>query len=155
MGTHQNRLDAKGRVSIPAAFRAALRDTVTEHPDAEVATAVVLRPSHKYPCIECWPVAKFAALASTLDKLDPMSDEYADLSSSIYSDSVRVEADKEGRILLGADMVASAGLTGQVAFMGLGDTFQIWDPQAAERRRAEARAGTRQRELARSARSLA
>ncbi len=142
LGTHQNRLDAKGRVSIPASFRGSLRarshamDAASEAP---ATVHVVLRPSHKYPCIEAWPLDAFAALARPLDRLDRFSEEHDDLSAALYADAYPVDADKEGRIMLPELLTTHAGLSDSVAFMGLGDIFQIWEPRAAERRTIEAR----------------
>ena len=135
LGTHQNRLDAKGRVSVPAPFRAALRA-----PDGEAnGTHLVLRPSHQHPCIEAWPSAVFEALSEPLNRLDLFSQAHDDLAASLYSDAFPVEADKEGRIVLPDSLVTYAGLAETVVFMGLGRIFQIWEPAAAERRRTEAR----------------
>ena len=134
LGTHQNRLDAKGRVSVPAPFRAALRTCG----DAN-CTHLVLRPSHQHPCIEAWPSAEFDALAEPLNRLDIFSQAHDDLAASLYSDAFPVEADKEGRIVLPDSLVSFAGLADAVTFMGLGRIFQIWEPSAAEHRRAEAR----------------
>jgi MraZ protein len=143
LGSHQNRLDAKGRVSVPAPFRAALRQP------GEVNGAgvnLVLRPSHFHPCIEAWPPGEFATLATPLQHYSALSPEYEDLAASIYADAYPVEADKEGRILIPDQLAAHAGLREAVVFMGMGATFQIWEPAAAERRRAEAR--VRARDLA-------
>ena len=134
LGTHQNRLDAKGRVSVPAPFRAALRGR-----DETNGTHLVLRPSHQHPCIEAWPSAEFEALSQPLNRLDLFSQAHDDLAASLYSDAFPVEADKEGRIVLPDSLVSYAGLADTVVFMGLGRIFQIWEPAAAERRRAEAR----------------
>jgi MraZ protein len=134
LGTHQNRLDAKGRVSVPAPFRAALRAR-----DAANGTHLVLRPSHQHPCIEAWPTAEFDALSSPLNRLDLFSQAHDDLAASLYSDAFAVEADKEGRIVLPDSLVTYAGLAETVVFMGLGRIFQIWEPAAAEQRRTEAR----------------
>jgi MraZ protein len=134
LGTHQNRLDAKGRVSVPASFRAALRSR-----DDNNGTHLVLRPSHQHRCIEAWPSSEFEALAQPLNRLDLFSQAHDDLAASLYSDAFAVEADKEGRILLPDNLVSYAGLGETVVFMGLGRIFQIWEPEAAERRRAEAR----------------
>ncbi|MCQ8241257.1 division/cell wall cluster transcriptional repressor MraZ [Rhizosaccharibacter radicis] len=134
LGTHQNRIDAKGRVSIPASFRATLR--AKAQPDEPIA---ILRPSHKHPCIEAWPPAAFASLAAPLDRLDMFGEDHEDLAAAIYADAYPVEADKEGRIMLPQALAAHAGLTEAVAFMGVGHIFQIWEPAAAERRRVEAR----------------
>jgi MraZ protein len=137
LGTHQNRLDAKGRVSVPAPFRAALR----AHAEASglPGPQLVLRPSHKHACIEGWPAAVFQSLATPLDRLDLFSEDHDDLAAALYADAFPAESDKEGRIVLPEHLTAHAGLKDAVVFMGLGRTFQIWEPAAAERRRAEAR----------------
>jgi MraZ protein len=144
LGTHQNKLDAKGRVSIPASFRAALRGPAAE---AGGAVSLVLRPSHKYACIEGWPVAAFEALATPLDRLDMFGEDHEDLATALYADANPVESDKEGRIVLPDSLVRHAGLSDAVTFMGLGRIFQIWEPAAAEQRRSEARITARSRGL--------
>ena len=146
LGTHQNRLDAKGRVSIPASFRTALRPRRGQEDanDAASAVQVILRPSHKHPCIEAWPVAAFASLASPLDRLDMFSEDHDDLAAALYADAYPIDADKEGRIMLPEILAMHAALTDSVAFMGLGHIFQIWEPKAAEQRRLAARARARE-----------
>ena len=94
-------------------------------------------------------------MALRLESMDPLTDEYDDLAATLYADAYEVESDKEGRVLLAGSMVAYAGLTDQVAFMGMGDKFQIWEPDAAKTRREEARSAARARELARSAKAAA
>lgn len=141
LGTHLNRLDAKGRVSIPAAFRSHLRVA-----DAGPAS-VILRPSHKHPCVEAWPEPVFQTLAAPLDQMAVFSEDQDDLIMALYADATRVEADKEGRIILPEPLVQYAGLSDTVVFMGLGRTFQIWEPAAAGRRRADARGAAKSRGL--------
>lgn len=140
LGTHHNRFDAKGRVSVPAPFRAHLK----HGPEALVAT-MILRPSYKYPCIEGCSEAWFDTLAAPLGRLDMFSEDQDDLLTALYAGSSRVEADKEGRVSLPESLVQYAGLADGVTFMGLGRVFQIWEPAAAERRRAEALNGVRSR----------
>ena len=142
LGTHQNKLDAKGRVSIPAPFRAVLRANA-----AEGMAPLILRPSHNYACIEGWPAAVFDTLAKPLDRLDMFGEDHEDLSTTLYADANPVESDKEGRIVLPDSLVAYANLSDAVIFMGLGRIFQIWEPAAAEQRRIEARARARARSL--------
>jgi len=141
VGTHVNRLDAKGRVSIPAPFRAQLK------PAEGGAAPLVLRPSHKTACIEAWPAAVFAALATQVGALDVFSEAQDDLATVLYADASPMEPDKEGRIVLPDSLVAHANLSETVVFMGMGQTFQIWEPAAAERRRAEARERAKARGL--------
>ncbi len=145
LGTHQNRLDAKGRVSVPAPFRSVLR--AGGDPAGGPGGQLVLRPSHKHPCVEAWPTTEFQALAAPLDRLDLFSEEHDDLASTLYAEAFPVDIDKEGRIVLPDALIAHAGLQEAVVFMGLGRIFQIWEPAAAERRRAEARERARSRGL--------
>ncbi|GBR70641.1 division/cell wall cluster transcriptional repressor MraZ [Gluconobacter kanchanaburiensis] len=134
LGTHQNRFDAKGRVSIPAPFRTALR--AQAQPGDPL---VILRPSHLHPCIEGWTVGAFASLATPLDEYDPFSEDHEDLAASLYADAYPLDSDKEGRIILPETLRTHAALVDEVSFMGLGRTFQIWNPVAAAERRQAAR----------------
>lgn len=144
LGTHQNWLDAKGRVSVPAPFRSVLRTLANGSDDA---AALVLRPSHKHPCIEGWPPATFHALGPPLERLDLFGEDHDDLAAALYADAHPVEADREGRIVLPDALVSHANLSDTVVFMGLGRWFQIWEPEAAERRRIEARERARSAHL--------
>jgi len=137
LGTHRNRLDAKGRVSIPAPFRALLR------PDGTSTAPLILRASHTHPCIEGWPPAAFQTLARPLDELPTFSAAHDDLATAIYADAWPVEADKDGRIVLPDELVSHAGLGDTVEFLGKGSIFEIWEPEAGARRRAEARERSR------------
>jgi MraZ protein len=141
LGSHQNRIDAKGRVSVPASFRNFLK------PPGDDMPALILRPSHKHPCIEGWPGAVFAALSRPLETHDLFSESHDDFAAALYADAFAIEPDKEGRIILPDWLIAHAGITDTAVFMGLGRTFQIWEPAAAEQRRAEARQRTRERGL--------
>jgi len=144
MGTHMNKLDAKKRVSIPAQFRAVLRG------DTDNGAALVLRPSHHYPCIEGWPQTVFDRLAKPLDPLDLFRGEHDDMAAALYADACPVESDKEGRIVLPDNLVAHAALTDMVGFFGYGQYFQIWEPEAGQRRVREAREIARARTAARA-----
>ena len=147
-GTYLNRLDAKGRVSVPAPFRAALR----ERDDEDAPVKLFLGPSRKHPCIEGWPKKRMDAVAARLEAMDPFSDEYEDLAYSIYGGTFEVEADREGRIVLSDQLRAKAELGSQAAFVGTGGWFQIWEPGAAERRGEQATAATRLRDQAKAGR---
>ena len=142
MGTHQTRFDAKGRMSIPAAFRTELRNKATD-----ASTALVMRRSHKHPCIEAWPAEGFQALAAAFERLDLFSDDQEDLTTALYADAWPVEPDKEGRIVVPDSLVQHAGLTDSALFMGMGRLFQIWEPGAASRRIDRAREGVVSRRL--------
>jgi MraZ protein len=132
LGTHQNRLDAKGRVSIPASFRTLLKEEW-------VAAGVILRPSHKHACIEVWPAPAFDALAKPLESMDLFSEDHDDMALSLYADAYPVNPDKEGRIMLPETLTAHANLSDAATFVGAGRIFQIWEPAAAEIEKQAAR----------------
>ena len=141
LGQHQNRLDAKGRVSVPSAYRSALKALTG-------SSEMILRPSFTHACIEAWPTTRFNELEKSLNVLDVFSAEYEDLSTAIYADAYPVEADKDGRILLPEALLKHAGLSDAVVFMGNGQVFQIWEPAAAAARAVEARTRAKERQLA-------
>ncbi len=88
MGTHHNRFDAKGRMSVPAAFRTAMRTGAEDG-----GMALILRPSHQHPCIEAWPAAAFQALTARFDRLDVFSADQDDLTTALYAEAWPVEPD--------------------------------------------------------------
>ena len=142
IGTHHGKLDGKGRISVPAPFRAALKaKSLTGNAAASAPSPLYLLPSTKLACIEGRTEQSFDALADELAKFAALSDEHHDFATALYSNSHRLEADKDGRIVLPAELIAHAGLKpdSAITFMGIGDTFEIWDVAAAERRKAEAR----------------
>jgi MraZ protein len=141
LGTHQNRLDAKGRVSVPAPFRASLRRLAGE---AETPF-LVLRPSHQYACVEAWPAPLFEQLSTPLERLELFSEAHDDMATALFSEAWPIDPDREGRIILPEPLAAHAGIADAVVFMGLGRYFQIWEPEAATRRRTEARERSRSR----------
>lgn len=134
LGTHQNRLDVKGRVSVPASFRSALRKENTKE-----SHSLIFRPSHKMPCIEVWPLSVFSELTNTLNNLDIFSEDHDDIATTLYAEAWPIDPDREGRILLPDILKEHASLTDAVTFMGLGKIFQIWEPTAAMERCKAAR----------------
>ncbi len=136
-GTYVNKVDRKGRVSVPAAFRAALAGTS--------ARTIILRPSHKEPTIDVFPVDYFESLSTSLDELDVLSDDQDDLSLTLFANATQANLDGEGRVLLPKEMAEAAGIGEQAAFVGRGAIFQIWEPGAAETSKREAMERARKR----------
>ena len=131
MGSHQNKLDGKGRVSIPAPFRALLRRYAGSLGD-DAACRMVLRRSHQLPCVEAWPEAVFSHLLRQLDRMPMFSRAYDAMATAMFSDGAPVDTDREGRIALPEHMAAHAkiALNGPVQFVGFGRHFRLWHPDA-------------------------
>jgi MraZ protein len=143
IGTHQSRRDAKGRMSIPAQFRSVLKQMSHAGKDAPVAS-MYLRPSHQNPCVEGWTEVGFEALSTPMaEGYNQFSPEYEDFVMALFGNARLLETDTEGRIMLPPSLIEYAGLKQDVVFIGTRNTFQIWEPEAGERRLAEAREKTK------------
>ena len=130
LNTHTNRIDGKGRVSFPAPFRTAI--------DQRNSQGVVLFKSLSDPAIEGMTVERLHQMASALETLPPFAPERASFESSIFGAAQALVYDGEGRCSLPKALLEQVGITNEVAFLGRGATFQIWEPQALARRMEEA-----------------
>jgi len=136
VSTFTNRIDAKGRVSIPASFRAVLeRDRYGGGPNA----GVYCYPSLDAPALDAGGERLAQRIDGLLSGLPDYSDERDELSVALYGDVQVLSIDQDGRIVLPEKLRAHAGIGAQVAFVGLGEKFQMWEPGRFEARRARAR----------------
>ncbi|MDP6829371.1 MAG: division/cell wall cluster transcriptional repressor MraZ [Alphaproteobacteria bacterium] len=120
-----NKVDRKGRVSVPASFRADLT--------SDAFAGVVAFPSPgNGGAIDGCDIDRMRHLAEGIDSFNPFSDEYGDLATAILTKSHRLPFDGEGRIILPQQLLEHAGLTSLATFAGRGATFQIWAPEAYE-----------------------
>lgn len=120
--TMTNKVDAKGRVSVPAKFRSVL--------EADNLNSFVCYPALRVPAIEAGGRKHMEDIDSMLSQLDPFSDEAEALSHALVGASVELTFDSEGRVSLPEDLREAAGITSAVTFVGLGTRFQLWNPNA-------------------------
>ena len=135
-----NRLDAKGRVSIPASFRTVLARDGFE--------GLYVHPALDSPALDAGGHALLAEIDAVLSRLPAYSDERDHLSTALYGTSEILKVDGEGRIVLTETVKAHAGIGDAVTFVGLGHKFQIWEPERFRTHLEAARA--RVRDLKRS-----
>jgi len=136
VSTFTNKLDAKGRVSIPAPFRAVLeRDGYR----GAGASGIYCYPAIDAAALDCGGERLAQKIDGLLAGLPDYSDERDELSVALYGDVQVLTIDGDGRIVVPEDLRTHAGLTSQVTFVGLGDKFQIWQPEAFDARRKIAR----------------
>ncbi|CAA7618536.1 division/cell wall cluster transcriptional repressor MraZ [Magnetospirillum sp. UT-4] len=132
LSTFVNKVDRKGRVSVPASFRA----TLAGQPFA----GIVAYRSFTNACIEGCGMDYMQRLSDSTQDFAAFSAEQEDLSALIFADARQLAWDPEGRILLPEDVMAHAGIGEAAAFVGKGQTFQIWEPEAYRAVEAEVRA---------------
>jgi MraZ protein len=139
VGRYVNKIDRKGRVSVPKAFR----DALVEH--ASGFAGIYAYPLFKAPAIEACGEAFMKQLADSIDNLDMFSDDQDDLASIVLESAHQLPFDPEGRVVLPAELVEHAGISGEALFVGRGARFSIWDPAAFAEHRGSAFARARER----------
>jgi len=124
LGTHNNKVDRKGRVSVPSSFRSALSQ--------EQFQGIVLYRSLQHDnVLEGCGMGYFERIAAAAtSQLDVFSAQMDDFSAVIAAGSVQLTWDPEGRVLLPAHMLELAAITEQVTFVGMFQRFQLWNPDA-------------------------
>ena len=114
------RLDSKGRVSIPSPFRSVLgRDGFD---------GLYCYPALDRPAIDAGGNALMAEIEALIARYAPFSEEREQFALSLYGTSETLKIDGEGRVMLSEALKTHAAITDQVAFVGLGYKFQIWEP---------------------------
>jgi MraZ protein len=116
-----NRLDAKGRVSIPAPFRAVLARDGFE--------GLFVHPSMEADAFDCGGNALLREIDSLLDAYTPYSEQRDTLATALLGLSEKLKVDPEGRVQLSESCKVRAGITSEVVFVGLGHKFRIWEPE--------------------------
>ena len=124
------RLDAKGRVSIPAPYRAVLARDGFE--------GLYCYPTLDRPALDAGGNALLKEIENLLVGLPPYSDEREDFSAALYGTSETLKIDGEGRVILSESLKTHAAIAEAVAFVGLGHKFQIWEPERFRAQLAEA-----------------
>jgi MraZ protein len=124
------RLDSKGRVSIPASYRAVLgRDGFD---------GLYCYPALDRSAIDAGGNALMSEIEALIGRFTPFSDEREQFALALYGTSETLKIDGEGRVVLSDNLKRHAGITDAVAFVGLGHKFQIWEPGRFQTELAEA-----------------
>ncbi len=131
LSTYENRLDKKGRVSVPATFRSYLSNLGYN--------GIICFPSFNHQCIESWPQDRIEMVTSAIDNLNPFEEKKDYFATSILAESINLQFDGEGRISLTNKLIKHARIKNNMLFVGQGKTFQIWDPTVFEKFKANAK----------------
>ena len=130
LSTYENKLDKKGRVSVPASFRSYLSSIGYN--------GVICYPSFNNQCIEAWPQDRIEKISNAIDSLNPFEEKKDYFATSILSESANLQFDSEGRISLTSKLLKHAKIKNTMLFVGQGKTFQIWEPTTFEKFRVRA-----------------
>jgi MraZ protein len=131
LSTFTNKLDKKGRVSVPASFRSMLA--------GQTFQGIVGFRSYKLPAVEGMGIDRMQRLSESVDQLDVFSEAQDDLTAAIFADAQMMAFDGDGRIIVPPLLLEHAKIKESVVFVGRGATFQIWNPELFDKHQGEAR----------------
>jgi MraZ protein len=129
LSSFTNHIDTKGRLSVPATFRAAA--------NAEQFAGVVLFRSFTNNCIEGFLMSRMEKMAAATDELGAFDKVQDDLTALLFADARPLQFDVTGRIVIPTDLLKHAGINEDALFVGRGNSFQIWNPAEFEKSQAE------------------
>ena len=135
VATYTNRLDGKGRVSVPAPFRQVL--TRENH------EGVYCYPALDRLAIDAGGSRLQQAIADRLAVFETFSEDHESLSTAFYGESRILKIDQDGRVILPDEMRDYAGIGDTAVFVGQGYKFQVWEPARFAERQSEARSRLR------------
>ena len=131
LSTYENKLDKKGRVSVPASFRSYLSNLGYN--------GIICYPSFNNLSIEACSQDRIEKISSAIDSLNPFEEKRDYFATSILSESNSLQFDSEGRITLSSKLLNHAKIKNSILFVGQGQTFQIWEPTNFEKFKANAK----------------
>ncbi len=120
--SYHNKIDKKGRISVPASFRNVLMK--------QESGGMIVYASLRNPCLEACGMERFQKMSAQIEALDPFSEERDAFATTLFGESVPVQCDGEGRVMLPAHLLSGAGIREEAVFVGKGEVFEIWEPAA-------------------------
>ncbi len=131
LSSFENKIDKKGRVSVPASFRSYLNSLGYN--------GFIGYPSFNSPALEGCSQDRIEKLSNTIDSLNPFEEKRDYFATSVLSESENLQFDPEGRVSITQKLLDHAKIKNRILFVGLGKTFQIWEPKNFEKFKTFAR----------------
>ncbi len=127
-GESHHKVDAKGRVSIPASFRRVLEAGDPNWQSGGNPELVIVYGDHRRKFLECYTMEAIDEVDAKIDALPRGSMERKMLQRMFHGQSFPTSVDETGRLVLPAKLRQKIELNDEAFFIAAGDTFQIWNP---------------------------
>ena len=138
LSTYENKIDTKGRVSMPSSFREIILK------EGAFSVIVYKSLSQAKCCLEGCTTSHIEKLQTAIDNFDPFSEERDCFETALFSDSISLDIDKDGRINIPKKYTQYANISNIALFVGKGKTFEIWNPAEYEKYSTSCREFARQ-----------
>ena len=129
-GEFHQKVDGKGRMSIPADFRRTLEAGDPRHPENPNPRLVILYGPHLKDCLQAYHIEAMSEIEEQIQSLPRGSEARKKASRRILGKSWETEVDKDGRIVLPIARRQQIGLEGEAVMVAMGDYFEIWSAEA-------------------------
>lgn len=121
LGEYDIRLDAKGRLSLPAGLRKQL--------DGELQRGFVLNRDVFKPCLVLYPMVQWERTQSMMQRLNRFVERNADFIRRFMNGATQVELDSSDRLLLPKALMDHARIGKDIKVMGMMDRVEIWSKE--------------------------
>lgn len=140
-GEFHQKVDSKGRVSIPALFRRVVEACDPDWSEGKRPNLVIVYGDHRRKFLECYTIEAIDDIDAQIDAMPRGTVERKMLERLFHGQSHPTQVDEDGRIVLPIKLRDKIGLGEEAFFIASGDRFQIWTPEtyaAEEEARTEA-----------------
>ncbi|WP_048331507.1 MULTISPECIES: division/cell wall cluster transcriptional repressor MraZ [Bizionia] len=124
IGTYECKVDAKGRLMLPAALKKQLAPALQN--------GFVLKRAVFQPCLELYPMAEWEALMQKVNKLNRFKKKNNDFIRRFTAGVKIIEVDATGRLLIPKDLVAFADISKEIVMSSAINIVEIWDKDKYE-----------------------
>ncbi|MFD2917495.1 division/cell wall cluster transcriptional repressor MraZ [Psychroserpens luteus] len=125
IGTYECKVDAKGRLMLPAAIKKQLLPVLQN--------GFVLKRAVFQPCLELYPMSEWEVLMQKINKLNRFKKKNNDFIRRFTAGLKQVEVDSAGRLLIPKDLVAFSGITKEIVVSSAINIIEIWDKDNYEK----------------------
>ena len=123
-----NKVDAKGRVSIPASFRRVLETCDPDWHEKSLPNLVLVYGRRGTGCIEGYSMRSIHEVDDMISALPRYSKNREILERLLNSNSVQIQLDENGRMLLSTKLREMISIENEALFAGMGEKFEVWNP---------------------------
>ncbi|MCK0180310.1 division/cell wall cluster transcriptional repressor MraZ [Flavobacteriaceae bacterium S0862] len=125
IGTYECKIDSKGRLMLPSAFKKQLFSVMQE--------GFVLKRAVFQSCLELYPMSEWETLMQKVNKLNRFKKKNNDFIRRFTAGVKFIELDASGRLLVAKDLIAFAGMSKNIVVSSVGNILEIWDKENYEK----------------------
>ncbi|MDN4164433.1 division/cell wall cluster transcriptional repressor MraZ [Cytophagales bacterium LB-30] len=122
-GEYECKLDAKGRLVLPARIKSHLPETT--------GNELVLRKGFE-ACLVIYPLVEYKKIFSKIAGLSEFNEEYRTLQRNFFRGNTTVELDTMGRFVIPKLMLSYSGIDKDALVIGMGNRIEVWSPTLFE-----------------------